>query len=168
MANIFLLVFCFLKSRIQFISCFVLLSLIGETIGGSRNEGNSIISEHNSDYGTENSQPPARDDGPRRVLMETKCIDVKKLLTDASKKYEKIVMKLDIESSEYDVLERMIDTETYKFVSEMWVEWHSRYMVEFNSQCCEVGCKIREVYEEREKKIKKFFSNTNVKLNDWH
>ena len=37
-------------------------------------------------------------------------------------------MKLDIESSEYDVLEKMIEDETYTLVKEMWVEWHVQYM----------------------------------------
>ena len=62
-------------------------------------EGNTIVNDHNSAHYVADE------------LLQVQCIDIKELLEDASE-YDVIHMKLDIESSEYNVLERMIETDT--------------------------------------------------------
>ena len=113
---------------------------------GARSQGSSLIEDHNSKYG-ENVD-----------LALVTCIDVVELINTASKTYKTILMKLDIESSEYDVLEKLISTNTYHYISEIWVEWHSQYMKEGEA---------KKSYEKRQIQICKAFKDSNIPLHNW-
>ena len=66
-------------------------------------------------------------------------------------------MKLDIECSEFAVLEKMINDGTYKFVSEIWCEFHDQYMVG----------ESKNMYEQRRLKIQEFFAAKNIRIQNW-
>jgi FkbM family methyltransferase len=110
-------------------------------------EGNTLTQTHNTGY---NDYTPTK-------LIDIECIDVKELLETAHNQYENILMKLDIEASEYDVLERMIETETFKYISEIWVEWHTQYM----------DSKLKQPYIDRENNIRSVFKSHGIHINNW-
>lgn len=74
---------------------------------------------------------------------------------------DKIVVKMDIEGSEYHVLEHLIDTGMIHRIRDLHVEWHSRC---FN--------KDTEEYEnilKREKYLKEYLFNLpNLAYGEWH
>jgi len=47
------------------------------------------------------------------------------ILQNFSKKDE-IILKMDIEGSEYDVLEKMVDDGSMSFINELWIEFHPK------------------------------------------
>ena len=80
--------------------------------------------------------------------------EISKLLKNLSKDYKNIYMKIDIESAEYDVLEKMIKDKTHKLVERMWVECHPQYMTTSDSVNA----------EKRMKKIEDFLIQENVNI----
>jgi hypothetical protein len=62
---------------------------------------------------------------------------------------------MDIEGSEYDTLEKMIETGAIEYVNTLVVEWHSRYFTN------------KDEILEREKKISEKIKNSNILLETW-
>ena len=85
---------------------------------GSYNQRASIKSIHNSRYYNLNQF------GKRKV----ETLDISDLIHSAKTRYSSIVCKIDIEGSEYDVLERLITSDQINEIDHMYVEWHSHYM----------------------------------------
>ena len=108
--------------------------------------GGSLIENHNSAYSVENKQ---------EVLVN--CVDIVEIIEKLSLNSE-IIVKFDIESSEYDVLEKMISFETIFKVKKIYCEFHSQYM----------NNKDKKVFNLREKKIMEFISHNNVDFEVWH
>lgn len=79
--------------------------------------GSSIIENHNNKYHTENPHDN----------MIVKCIDFPKLILDSSRTYDFIIIKMDIESAEYAVLKKLIDTGAISYINHLFVEFHSRF-----------------------------------------
>jgi len=67
-----------------------------------------------------------------------------------------IILKIDIEGSEYDVLEKMINDFSIDLISEIYVEWHNRF---FSN---------KEEILIREQTIINELNKRNVKIHDWH
>jgi FkbM family methyltransferase len=55
--------------------------------------------------------------------IETPCVDLSTILSKYNEE-DKIIVKLDIEGSEYDVLQKLITDETIQLIDELYVEWH--------------------------------------------
>jgi len=53
------------------------------------------------------------------------CIDFSQWITDNFKKEDHITLSMDIEGSEYDVLNKMIDDNTISFINKLTIEFHS-------------------------------------------
>lgn len=77
--------------------------------------GCSIIQEHNNKH----YEPAA--------VERVQCVDAVRLLSDVSDKYRDIVLKLDVEGSEYDILERLIAAGSMPRIKKLIVEFHSQY-----------------------------------------
>ncbi|WP_299368585.1 FkbM family methyltransferase [Winogradskyella sp.] len=95
------------------------LSFFGlvENEKGATSDGGSVIKDHNSkkyESDTENS-------------ITVKAISLSKLIKDKANAYDQIIIKMDIESSEYTVLEDLIKTEAAKHVDFMFIEFHHQY-----------------------------------------
>ena len=75
-------------------------------------------------------------------LVET--FDFSKFLLEKSKLYNEIVVKMDVESSEYDILERLIDSKNIVLIDRLFVEFHTDYMKE---------SKEKDAYKLREKQL---------------
>jgi len=87
----------------------------------------------------------------------TKCLDLGKIIDDFDKD-SNIVLKLDVESSEYDILESLIESELIFKLNKIYCEFHSSYMKE----------DVKSDYEMREKNILNFAKENNINLEVWH
>jgi len=112
-------------------------------------QSNSLKSSHNEQYYKSES------------VTTVKCIDVIDLLSDLSKKYENIVLKIDIESAEYEVLQKIIDN------FDLLNQKLRRIYVEFHSQYCKDEEEKKEL-QKMELEFKEFFKNKNIEFNaEW-
>lgn len=112
---------------------------------GKTSDGASVIKEHNSALYKSNEEK----------AIKVQSVNASRLIENAAEKYATIVVKMDIESSEYDALEDLMGTGSINRISHLYVEWHSKY---FSAD------KAGETFA-RERKIKELLSD---KLTDWH
>ncbi len=112
---------------------------------GKVSNGASVIKDHNSAFYESNENK----------ALEVKSVKASDLIKDASQKYSTIVVKMDIEASEYDALEDLIDSGYINKIAHIYVEWHSQY---FSAE------KIGDLII-RENKIKTCLAG---KQTDWH
>lgn len=122
---------------------------INENFGGKYSLGGTLNPEHNSNlknYSTD-----------RGIIVNS--INFSELLRDTilPKKYSFLVLKLDIEGSEYDVLESLIDNNQIKTFNIIFVEFHSKYMKP----------DIAKKYKKREKLILKSIRKSGTKIVKW-
>jgi hypothetical protein len=68
-----------------------------------------------------------------------------------------VIIKFDIESSEYDVLEKMIESNLIFRVKKIYCEFHSQYM----------NHKDKNVFGLRENKILMFVKKNNICFELW-
>jgi FkbM family methyltransferase len=107
--------------------------------------GGSIISNHNS--------------GIYRDVQTTvvSCINMLKIIEDIVSDNNEIVIKFDIESSEYDILEKMIESNLIFRVKKIYCEFHSQYM----------NRKDKNIFKLRENKILMFVRKNNICFELW-
>jgi FkbM family methyltransferase len=87
---------------------------------------------------------------------EVSCVDFSKFIKDNFNKEDNIIIKMDIEGSEYDTLEKMIVDGTIEYINHISVEWHSRF---FRN---ESETKLRE-----EELVKKLQSYNELTVESW-
>ena len=86
-------------------------------------------------YGKDNKSTGAstlnaeKDNWNKRVHQETAAekvqgIDFSKWVTESFKVEDEIILKMDIEGSEYEVLEKMIGDGSIFYINELWIEFH--------------------------------------------
>ena len=83
------------------------------------------------------------------------AIDFSKFLKEISTPSDFVLVKMDIEGSEFDVIESLIETEAYKLIDEFYCEFHERF---FEPQ---------KDYEEKKEYFKKFFLENNIQIKEW-
>ena len=108
--------------------------------------GGSIIEGHNSAY------------FDKKQETQVDCFDLINKIDYLAKDNSEIIIKLDIESSEYDVLEKMIETKTIFKVKKIYCEFHTQYM----------NAADRVIYVPRETKIMEFIQANNIAFEIWH
>ena len=69
-----------------------------------------------------------------------------------------IIIKFDIESSEYDVLEKMIESNIILKIRKIYCEFHSKYM----------SCEDKREFRSREKKILRFIKKRGIEFEKWN
>lgn len=106
--------------------------------------GASTVKDHNTIY--YQSEEDAAIDVPARKASE--------LINEANASHPVIVLKVDIETAEYDVLEDLIESQLISSIEHFYVEWHTDYM----------SADVIDTYKDREQKIK---SSLGSKLTDW-
>lgn len=117
--------------------------------GGKYSQGGSIIKEHNSSWYTSSEDN----------AIKVKVIDFSSYLEKKSKIFNKIIVKMDIEGSEVDLLEALLEKNTINLISVLYVEFHSQYQSMEHS----LLTKKRE-----EDIINRITNDTNVKIRIWH
>lgn len=105
--------------------------------------GCSLLREHNDKHYA--SQPQ----------YTVQCQDIIDIINDARTKYNNIILKLDVEGSEYDILEKCIEHDVLKHVSYLVVEFHSQYTTS-------------NTIKEREETITKYLKDNNINHMIWH
>jgi FkbM family methyltransferase len=59
--------------------------------------------------------------------VDVLCFDFSKFVLENFSPEDNIIVKMDIEGSEYDVLEKMIRDDSISYLNHISVEWHSRF-----------------------------------------
>lgn len=83
------------------------------------------------------------------------CMDLSEFILTNYTLNNKIIIKMDIEGSEYDTLEKMIVAGALNYVDHISVEWHSRMFVN------------KEEILAREQRIRKYMIDNQINLEDW-
>lgn len=87
---------------------------------GETTQGASVVAEHNSgDYVAD-----------QEAAIEVDTFSMGKVLEERAGDYEQVVVKMDIESAEYEVLRDLLDTGAAKFITHIFIEFHSEYFSE--------------------------------------
>tara|TARA_Y100000768_G_C23982685_1_gene686799 strand:- start:228 stop:905 length:678 start_codon:yes stop_codon:yes gene_type:complete len=114
---------------------------------GIKSEGASILKEHNSKLYNSNLQQSTK--------IET--FDLIEKLKEL-KNYDNIIIKMDVEGSEYDILEKLLyNLEDIKNIKHLFVEFHTRF---FNKQ-------ERKKFLHRENIIKKEMRIKKLDYTSW-
>lgn len=109
--------------------------------------GGTVIYEHNNFYY----------DNQNVNSYQVHAIDLIELAQGLINQNYKIYLKLDVESSEYDILEKMITTGVIKNIEEIYCEFHSQYMKEPE----------KTTYWLREKNILNYVKEKNINFKLW-
>ena len=114
---------------------------------GILSDGASIIKEHNSNLYIS--------DETRSIEIE--CFNIINYLK-ALNHYDNIIIKMDVEGSEYDILEKLIENfSDLKNIKHIFIEFHSRFMKK----------EIREKFKNKEKILKKKFKEKKISYTLW-
>lgn len=60
-------------------------------------------------------------------IISVPCVDISSVI----KKYQKsdnIIVKLDVEGSEFCIVRKLLEDNTIEFINDLYVEWHTPYM----------------------------------------
>ena len=148
--------FCFEKLKEKYENLdYVTLHNVGV---GANNEKKIFFFKKNYDVG--GSVIEGHASGWKKVFKqkrEVKIIDLLELVNQVRDRYNKIVVKLDVESSEYDILEKFIKVNSLDLFEKIYVEFHSQYMDEY----------YKPIFEKREQAIISYFKNNNVDYVLW-
>ncbi|MEZ4793278.1 MAG: FkbM family methyltransferase [Gelidibacter sp.] len=115
---------------------------------GKTTDGGSVITDHNS----------IMYEVDKRSGIQVSAISLSDLIIEKAKTYHQIVIKMDIESAEYEVLADILKTDAKKYISYMYIEFHSQYFKESE----------REQYLHKEKHLIKNLRRNKVGVSLWH
>ena len=108
-------------------------------------QGGSIINTHNNLYYSSKNVDQ----------HDVKMVDINKVIKNFKDK--KIIIKMDVESSEYDILDHMISEGTINMVDKIICEFHSMYMKP----------KDQKKYRDREMEILKYMAKNHINFLTW-
>lgn len=112
--------------------------------------GGSLIYEHNDKYHDPNDK-----NFYTEISVET--VDIGRYIDELYENGSEIILKLDVESSEYDILESLIETKTIHKLKTIYCEFHTQYMKsETNSN-----------FVERENNILQYVRENNIDFHLW-
>lgn len=114
---------------------------------GKTSDGGSVLKDHNSSFYT----------ADETKAIEVNTFSLSDLIQAKKANYSSIVLKLDIEGSEYEVLEDLIANNTHTCFDALYVEFHSQYMLEPK----------RGIYKKRESEIIKRLKKDKVRCRIW-
>jgi len=121
---------------------------------GTFDQGGSIVKEHNSGLSPTKKQIRK---GITDTYVLVQVIDFLNYINEIKDSYNSIVMKLDIESAEYDLLKHFIDKDAFGLFDKMYIEFHSQYMNDAD----------KDEYQQRERDIIEYLENAGVDFELW-
>lgn len=86
-------------------------------------------------------------------VIEVECVDISEILQRYTDD-DYLVVKLDIEGSEFEVVRKMINDHSIEKINELYIEWHTHHVES-------------ETYE-TETELKEKIKSLGVNLHDWH
>ena len=119
---------------------------ISET-GNKFTSGGSLVKDHNSSWYTTTDE----------TSIDIKTVSLSKLLKEKKEIYDVIILKMDIESSEYEVLPSIIKDDSIDLLNHIFVEFHSKYF----------KIKDQSKYIKLEKEIIHSIKSRNIGLTKW-
>lgn len=150
---------CFLNDGLE------ALNIIHQNLAVSVSEGEITVNcDSNNDGGTGQGsnillQPPEKDIVHTHTFTWEKetvnCFDLSSFIKNL-KDIDILVIKMDIEGSEFDVLKKIINDETYFDINDMYVEFHERFFID----------KLEE-YSNLKHELINFFLNNEVRIVEW-
>lgn len=87
------------------------------------------------------------------ILVES--IDFSEYIKTVSDPEDYIVVKLDIEGSEFDVLDKLISDNTLKYINKIYIEFHPHFF------------ENTEFYNNKIEEYKKIFAENNIEFTQW-
>lgn len=84
-----------------------------------------------------------------------KSINFSKFLNKIANKGDYVVVKMDIEGSEYDVIDDLIKSKSYKLINKFHCEFHSRFF------------KNKSHYDAKEIEYINFFKDNGIGFHEW-
>ncbi|GHB37238.1 FkbM family methyltransferase [Mongoliitalea lutea] len=114
---------------------------------GETSQGASVLEEHNGSMYKANKE----------ASLEVEGFSFGDFLDKKSKEYEVIIVKLDIESAEYAVLDDIIKSGSIKNIDHIFVEFHSQYF----------DVNDRPKYLEKERLLIEKMKKMNVGVSIW-
>jgi len=97
-----------------------------------------------------------REEGNFRKQQKVPCINLSNFIKNTFDKDDNIVIKMDIEGSEFVTLQKMIDDDTISYVKFLTVEWHAKFFTN-----------VDDIREKEAKLIEKLQSYPNLQLESW-
>lgn len=94
--------------------------------------------------------------GKFEEIIDISSIDFSDWVSKNCEQYDYVLVKFDIEGSEYPVLEKMIKDQSLKFIDKIYIEWHSRMFPD----------PLR--YKNLEKTILEKIKEHNIEVINWH
>ena len=86
-------------------------------------------------------------------IISVECLDISKILKKY-KDFDFVLVKMDVEGSEFKLLRKIIDDGSIKFINHLYVEWHHKY--------------VRGESSESVNYLKNKISEIGVKIYEWH
>jgi len=86
--------------------------------------------------------------------IQVQAIKFSDKLKDICSEEDVVILKLDIEGSEFAVLDDIIESETYKLLDEIYIEFHERFFENI------------ELYQGKIQDYREFFKNKGIKVKD--
>lgn len=124
-----------------------------ESWGGSlvdaHNNGTSFVGDPSKTYDAHDENHVTR--------LTVKCINLSDYINNLYEDDCEIVVKLDVESSEYDIIESLIETKVIDKIKTLYCEFHTQYMVG----------ESKNIFLARENKIKEYMQTNNVDFHLW-
>lgn len=87
--------------------------------------------------------------------VEINCIDFVSWIEKHTTSTDEITIKLDVEGSEYEILEKLIESNHLARIKKIYVEWHSYALQD------------PAAYDKRQEQIEKVLKNNNIKVISW-
>lgn len=86
-------------------------------------------------------------------IIERECVDISEIL-EKYKDSDFIVVKMDIEGSEFNVLRKILSDGTINYIDHMYIEWHHVYVKNENNDTVNI--------------LKNEIKKHNIQLDEWH
>jgi len=88
--------------------------------------------------------------------MTVNTINFSDFLSKVHNDSEFVLIKMDIEGSEFNVLDELIDSGNYKLINEIYIEFHERFFDD------------ADFYREKKENYKKTFEKAGIIFHEWH
>jgi len=91
-----------------------------------------------------------------KYCTQVPCIDLSKFILNNFDKNDYIIIKMDIEGSEYTVLDKMLKDGTIEYIDHISIEWHSRFFTN------------KDLMIQRESNLIRDLQKYDISLSNWH
>jgi FkbM family methyltransferase len=86
--------------------------------------------------------------------IEVQTIDLSKFIQDNFSKEDYIILKLDVEGAEYDILDKLFETNIIEYIDEFYCEFHTQW--------------LSPEFAQREINLRKKLEEIDLQINYWN